>query len=246
LENRTPADANYTNIERFCSGADVILDGLDNPETRFLLNDVSLKHGIPWVYGGAIGSLGMTMTIVPGKSACYRCVRPVMPLRKDANIPTCETAGIVGTVPAVVGALQATETFKLLLGSDEINRKLTTVDVWSGRVRCADVRPRDDCPACHVRYEALEARFVVQAVSFCGQSRAVQVVDTRVTQVSLGGLAARLESSSVISRNEYMLHFTSGENEMIVFADGRAIIKGTVDEELATRLYATHIASWGC
>jgi len=123
------ADANYTNIERFCSSADVILDGLDNFETRLLINDVALKHKIPWVYGGAIASNGMTMTIIPGETPCLRCVSPVLP--DPGTIPTCETAGIVGTVPAVIGALQATEAIKILVG-DEINRELITVDIWKG------------------------------------------------------------------------------------------------------------------
>jgi len=108
----TVADVNYTNIERLCCGADVILDGLDNFETRFLINDVALKHRIPWIYGGAIASNGMTTTIIPGETPCFRCFSSSLP--EPGTTPTCETAGVVGTAPAIIGALQATEAIKIL------------------------------------------------------------------------------------------------------------------------------------
>ncbi|MFC1914543.1 ThiF family adenylyltransferase, partial [Chloroflexota bacterium] len=134
------ADANYTNIERFCSGADVILDGLDNRETRFLINDVALKHKIPWIYGGALASQGMTMTIIPGDAPCFRCVAPVLP--EPGIILTCETAGIVGTVPAIVASLQATEAMKILVGSKEINRGIIHIDVWKFSFQQLKLEPR--------------------------------------------------------------------------------------------------------
>ncbi len=110
------ADANYTNIETFCRDADVILDGLDNSETRFLINDVSLRHKIPWVYGGAIASSGMTMTLIPGETPCFRCISPVLPTPQTTL--TCETAGIVSTAPAIIGSIQATEAMKIMVGEE--------------------------------------------------------------------------------------------------------------------------------
>ena len=233
------ADANYTNIERFCRGADVILDGLDNFETRFLINDVALKHRIPWVYGGAIASHGMTMTIIPGETPCFRCVSPVLPDPKTT--PTCETAGIVGTVPAIIGSLQATEAMKILVGSEDINRKLIIVDVWKGAFDQLKIEPREDCPACHGKYEFLESRFGIKTTSLCGQSRAVQVVNTNVREIVLDELVARLQKVGHVSQNELMLSFIADDHEMIVFGDGRAIIKNTIDESLAKELYIKYI-----
>jgi molybdopterin/thiamine biosynthesis adenylyltransferase len=234
------ADVNYTNIERFCFGADVILDGLDNFETRFLINDVALKHKIPWVYGGAIASSGITMTIIPGETACFRCISPVLP--DPGTIPTCETAGIVGTVPAVIGALQATEAIKILVGA-EVNRELITVDVWSGASHHVKLAPREDCPACHGKYDFLGERFVIKTTSFCGQSRAVQVVNTEVTHIALDELAAQLRSAGSVSHNEFMLRFSVDDKEIIVFPDGRAIITNTIDESLARELYNKYVAN---
>ena len=229
------ADANYTNIEKLCRGSDVILDGLDNFETRFLINDVALKHKIPWVYGGAIASNGMTMTIIPDETPCFMCISPILP--NPGTAPTCETAGIVGTAPAVIGSLQATEAMKILVGAEEINRGLIIVDVWKGDFDHLKIEPRVDCPACHGKYEFLEERFVLKSTPLCGQSRAVQVVNTRVREIALDELAARLKKVGDVSYNEYMLRFTAGDHEMIVFPDGRAIIKNTVDESLARKLY---------
>jgi len=232
------ADANYTNIEGFCSGADVILDGLDNFETRLLINDVALKHKIPWVYGGVIASQGMTMVIVPGEPPCLRCISPVLP--DPGTTPTCETAGVVGTVPAVIGALQATEAIKILVGA-EINRELITVDIWKGTFHHLKVASRKGCPACHGKYDFLDERFVIKTASFCGQSRAVQVVNTKVTQIALDELAAKLRGAGDVSHNEFMLRFRVDGKEIIVFPDGRAIINYTFDKSLARELYAKYV-----
>jgi len=241
------ADANYTNIEGFCSGADLILDGLDNLETRFLINDVAMKHKIPWVYGGAIASSGMTMTIIPGETPCLRCIHPVLP---DPGIaPTCETAGIVGTVPAVVGAIQATEAMKILIGADT-NKELITLDIWRGAFHQLKIMPRQDCPACHGKYEFLDEKFHLKTTSFCGQSRAIQVINTEVTEIDLDELAVRLKNLGDVRSNEFMLRFSVNDvddvedvdnNEIIVFPDGRAIIRNTTDESVASKLYDIYV-----
>ena len=232
------ADVNYTNVEGFCFGADVILDGLDNFETRLLINDVSLKHKIPWVYGGAIAASGMTMNIIPGETPCLRCISPVLP--DPGTTPTCETAGIVGTVPAVIGALQATEALKILVGV-EVNRELITIDIWRDTFRHFNPARREDCPACHGKYDFLDERFAIKTTSFCGQSRAVQVVNTKVTQIALDELAAKLKGAGDVSQNEFRLRFSINGKEMIVFPDGRAIINNTVDESVARELYAKYV-----
>ncbi len=233
------ADANYTNIERFCLGADVILDGLDNFETRFLINDVALKHKVPWIYGGAIASSGMTMTIIPGETPCFRCISPLLP--EPGTTPTCETAGVVGTLPAAIGALQATEAMKILVGA-RVNSRLITVDCWESAFFSFEVRPRQDCPACHGKYDFLEETFVVKATSLCGQSRAVQVVSTEAPEIDLGELAERLKNVGQVIQNEFMLRFNVADKEIIVFPDSRAIIKNTIDESLAKELYFKHVS----
>jgi adenylyltransferase/sulfurtransferase len=235
------ADVNYTNVEEFCCGADVILDGLDNIETRFLINDVSLKCKIPWVYGGAIGSTGMTMTVIPGKTPCFRCFHPSLPF--PGSIPTCETAGIVGTVPAIIGSIQATEAMKILVGVEEINREIIMIDVWKGICEHIRIERRKGCPTCGDRYEFLEAKFTVRTTSLCGQSRAVQVVNTKVTAVDLDKIAARLQDVSNIRREEYMLRFDADNYEIMIFPDGRAIIKNTIDESQAKDLYNKYMGA---
>lgn len=237
------ADANYTNIEGFCHGADVILDGLDNFETRFLVNDTALKLKIPWVYGGAIASSGMTMTIIPGEPPCLRCISPVLP-PPDASL-TCETAGVVGTAPAVIASLQATEAIKILVGAEKIKRELIVIDVWEGTFHNLKVEPRPGCPACRGQYEFLETKFALRTVSLCGQSRAVQVVNTRVSEIALDGLARRLSKIGNVSCNEFMLRFTAGDDEIVVFPDGRAIIKNTIDESQARALYSKYVSDLG-
>lgn len=233
------ADVNYTNIEELCGGADVILDGLDNPETRFLINDFSLKHKIPWVYGAAIASAGMTMTIIPRETPCLGCIYPTLPL--PGTTPTCQTAGVVGTVPAIIGSIQATEAMKILIGAKEINHDLIAIDVWDGTFERLKIKPRENCPACAGKYEFLEEKFDIKTTVLCGQSRAVQVVHTKVRAISLNKLAARLKGSGDVIQTKNMLHFIIGKYEITVFPDGRAVIKNTIDESLAKELYDSYV-----
>jgi adenylyltransferase/sulfurtransferase len=235
------ADANHSNIERFSQGTDVILDGLDNFETRYLINDVALKHKIPWVYGGAIASSGMTMTIIPGETPCFRCVSHTLP--SPGTTPTCETAGVVGTAPAIIGSLQATEAMKILVDAEEVNRELIIIDVWEVSFHHLKVVPRGNCPACNGKYEFLESKFDIKTTSLCGQSRAVQVVNTGVKEIAFAELAERLKGEGEVTYNEFMLHFSGDTYEIIVFPDGRAIVKNTIDESLAKELYIKYIGA---
>ena len=146
-------EVNQTSIEGLVSGANVILDGTDNFEIRLLMNDVSLKQNIPWIYGGAVASLGMTMTIIPHQTACFRCR---FPSADPKAIFTSDTAGIIGPAPFVIGSLEAAEAMKILVGAEEVNRDLIFIDVWRGTFQRLRVNPRQDCPACQGRYEFLE------------------------------------------------------------------------------------------
>ncbi len=234
------ADVNYTNIERLVTGADLILDGLDNLETRFLINDVSLKHKIPWVYGGAVSSSGMTISIIPDETPCFRCVS-ASPTGRGIAL-TCDTAGVISPAPFIIGSLQTAEAMKILVGAEEINRDLIIIDVWKGEFSRFKIGRRADCPACRGEYEFLEARFGTRTTSLCGQN-AVQVLNPRVRSISLEDLAAQLKLVGRVTYNEFMLRFVVDAQEMFIFPDGRAIVKNTADESLARGLYAKYIGA---
>ncbi|MFC1862029.1 ThiF family adenylyltransferase, partial [Chloroflexota bacterium] len=233
------ADVNYTNIESLVRDADIILDGLDNFEARLLINDVSLKHKIPWVYGGAISSLGMTMTIIPHETPCFRCFSPVSVGR--GLIQTCDTAGVISPIPFIIGSLQTAEAMKILVGSGDINQGLITIDVWKGIFHHFKINHRRDCPACQGRYEFLEGKLGERTAVLCGQN-AVQV-HPKTGDISLKELATHLKAAGDVSYNEFMLRFLTDTHEMIIFPDGRAIIKNTVDTSLARGLYAKYIGT---
>ncbi len=234
------ADVNLTNIGRFTHDADLILDGLDNFETRFLINDVSLKHKIPWVYGGAIASRGMTMNIIPGETPCFRCLVSMVP--DPEVVLTCDTAGVISPAPFIVGSLQVAEAMKILIGAKEINRDLIVVDVWKGTFQRVKVTPRKDCPACRGKYEFLDGKFRVRTTSLCAQN-AVQVLNSGLRAISFKELAARLQPIAEVSYNEFTLRFTMNGHEVVVFPDGRAIIGNTTDKSLARGLYAKYIGT---
>ncbi len=232
------ADVNYTNIEDFLSGADVVVDGLDNVETRLLINDACLKHKIPWVYGGAISSMGMTATIIPGETPCFRCLHP-FPI-PSGHIWTCDTAGVLAPAPFVIGSLQAMEAVKILVGSAEVNRKLLIVDVWRNEFNSYSFARRPDCPACSGKYEFLDGKWGVQTTKLCGQN-SVQIVSSKAGKLSLAELAGRLSRLGNVTFNEFMLTFIIDSQEMVVFPDGRAIVKNTNDISIARALYAKYI-----
>ncbi len=232
------ADVHYANIEDLVQGADLILDGLDNPETRFLINDVSLKHGIPWIYGGAIETYGMTMNIIPGKTPCFRCVFPSVP--PPGVIPTCDRAGVISPAPSIIGSLQTVEAMKILTGAEEISRDVVFVDVWQGVFNRFKPSFRPDCPACQGNYEFLQRQFGVRTTILCGQY-SVQVLDPRVEKLSLPDLAQQLKASGEVSFNEGMLNFKVNGHEMVIFPDGRLILRNSFDEPLARDLYVKYI-----
>ena len=234
------ADVNYANIERLVTGTDLIVDGLDNLETRLIINDVSLKHKMPWVYGGAISTIGMTMNIIPHETPCFRCISANPTVGGVAL--TCDTAGVISPAPFIIGSLQTAEAMKILVGSREINRDLITIDVWKGKFNRFNINRRADCPTCRGEYEFLEARYGTRTTSLCGQN-AVQVLNPELASLSLEELARRLKPLGEVSYNEFMLRFLVGSNEMVIFPDRRAIVKNTTDESLARGLYNKYIGS---
>jgi len=233
------ADVHYGNIEKLVASADLIMDGLDNPETRFLINDVSLKHKIPWIYGGAIITYGMTMNIIPGETPCFRCVFHSPPPK--GMIPTCDTAGVIAPAPMLIASLQSAEALKILVGAREINRDVVTVDVWQGSFDRFRPAFDPDCPACRGNYEFLKPEFGIRSTVLCGQY-SVQVNDPGMEKLSLNKLARQLETQGEVENKEIMLEFKTDGKEMVIFPDGRLILKNSFDETMAKDLYFKYIS----
>jgi molybdopterin/thiamine biosynthesis adenylyltransferase len=236
-------DIDRTNIVELCQDADIILDGTDNFEIRYLINDVAVKLGKPWVYGGSIGSHGQTMTIVPGETPCLRCVFEAAPAPGEAG--TCETAGVLSPIVNIVASFQVAEAIKLLTGKrDKLNRELIYIDVWENiqrRIKIAPLLGKVDCPCCkHRRFEWLDGAHGAQTTSLCGRN-AVQVAHRSATKLNFEDLAKHLEMLGEVSYNRFLLKFVADGHEFTVFPDGRAIIKGTSDVDKARTLYAKYI-----
>ncbi len=233
------ADLSARNVQRLLHDADLVLDGTDNFETRFLINDFCVRQGIPWIYAGCLGAEGQAMTIVPGESACLACLVPDCP--RPGALPTCETAGVLGPAVGVVASWQAGEAIKILAGKREaITRGLVVFELWQGRVRriAADrVLGEQPCRAC-VRREFiyLQSDRQAPAVTLCG-SNAVQVTPPE-TRLDPGELAARWQGLGEVSLGEGFVRLQTPDCQLTVFADGRAIIRGTTDPAMARSWYA--------
>jgi molybdopterin-synthase adenylyltransferase len=232
------ADLTAANAEEALDGCDVILDGTDNFETRYLINDFAVSRGVPWIYGAAVGSYGISMPIVPHAGACFACVYPSPP---PGVQPTCETEGILGAVTSFIASLQTADAVKLL-AAETVSARITTVDVWTGAIRQIPMPERDvDCPACgHRRFEYLQGKRR-SPVSLCGRN-AVQIHE-RQRPLDLRALGGQLSPLGDVRVNEFALRFFPSPYEMTIFADGRAIIKGTTDVGVARSLYARYIGS---
>ena len=232
------ADLVSTNAEELLSGVDLILDGTDNFETRYLINDFAVRQRTPWIYGGAIGSYGIVMPVLPGKTACLKCLYPEPP---SGAQPTCETAGVLNAAPAAVAAFQVGLALRVLSGhAGEISPRITTLDVWTGAIhQAAQPGPQPDCPACGRRtFPHLEGRRRIP-ISLCGRN-AVQIHE-RDKPIDLTALKSQLEPLGRVMANEFALRFFVSPYELTVFADGRAIIKGTDDVAVARSLYARYV-----
>ena len=232
------ADLTASNAEQLLGRVDLILDGTDNFDTRYLINDFSVSRSIPWVYGAAVGSYGLAMPVVPGRTPCLRCVYPNPP---QSARPTCETAGVVNVIASLVASYQVADALKILCGqADRVEARITTVDVWQGGTRQIAAPPRDpECPACGRRQFPYLEESRREPVRLCGRS-AVQVQE-REQSLDLAELKARLERIGEVRANEFAVRFFVPPYEMTIFPDGRAIIKGTSDAGLARSLYARYI-----
>ena len=237
-------DVNHSNIERLIGDCDVVLDGTDNFSTRYLINDACVKHNVNWIYGAAVGSYGVTMTIQPHEGPCLRCVFPEAP--PAASAPTCDTAGVIMPIISVVAAVQVTEALKLLTGHTEsLHKSLMQFDVWRNEWRRIGHRASapPDCLTCGLgRFETLEAEDREFAAVLCGR-HAVQVSPSHPVQVDLIALSQKLKSAGEVRGNDYLLRFRTGDYELTVFQDARSIIRGTDDIATARSLYAKYVGN---
>lgn len=235
------ADVNNSNIESLIDGCDLVLDGTDNFQVRYLINDACVKHSKTWIYGAAVSSYGTTMTVIPGKTPCLRCIFDEMP---DAgSAPTCDTAGVIMPIISSISSIQVAEAIKLLVGdTDSLHGSLIQIDVWQNDWRKVKLSgPNPDCKTCGERgFEFLDADAQEFSAVLCGRN-AVQIAPPRPTTIDLAALAAKLSNIPDIKWNEYLVRFTVGENEITVFRDGRAIVKGTDDITAARSLYSRFV-----
>jgi molybdopterin-synthase adenylyltransferase len=233
-----PVDLNADNIETLLAGADVILDGTDNFETRFLINELAVREGVPWVYGAAVGSGGTVLPVLPGRTACLACM--VDPGLNDAG-PSCETVGILNAASAAIAAIQVGEAVKILAGRLEaVASRAVTLDLWAGRPRAVDVERDPDCPTCARRqFPRLERAGERRPATLCGRN-AVQVHE-RPRTIDLDKLRAALEPLGEVRSNEYAVRFLTPPYALTIFGDGRAIIQGVNDVALARSLYARYV-----
>lgn len=237
-----------------CPALGVIVDGTDNFETRYLINDLAVKHGVPWVYGAAVGMSGMSMTIVPGVTPCLRCAFEEPPEAGSAAASaTCDTVGVFSPVTAIVGSVQAGEALKILAGrADAVAPGLLTIDGWSGAMRRVDLATaRPDCPCCGRReFPFLSGERGSASVTLCGRG-SVQVTPERGGRVDLAALAARLAPHGAFELTRFLVRgVLAGERgdgtspvTLTVFTDGRAIVGGVTRVEVARALYARYVGA---
>ena len=233
-------DLTPDNAAELLAGVDMVLDGTDNFETRYLINDYAVSEGVPWIYTAAVGSYGVTLTVLPGETACLACIFPDSP---RGIVETCDTSGILNSAVNLMASIAATEAMKLAIGArDKLRRTLLSYDVWSNdHAEIGAARPRKDCRACGERafvYLAGEGR---PHITLCGRN-SVQIHE-RQRPVDFGEMTRRLNAHGVVRHNEFVLKFWREPYEMTLFPDGRAIIKGTTDTAIARSLYARFVGS---
>jgi molybdopterin-synthase adenylyltransferase len=234
------ADLAPGNIEQLLDGVQLILDGTDNFETRYLINDFAIQKSRPWIYAAAVGSYAVTLNVLPGESACLACLFPDSP---RGTFETCETAGILNSVASLVASIEAAEALKILVGATEkVRRTLLAFDIWSNdRSEIAAARPHAGCRACGQQdfiHLAGEGR---PHLTLCGRN-SVQIHE-RHRPVDFDEMTERLRPHGTVRHNAFVLKFWREPYELTLFPDGRAIIKGTTDTAVARSLYARFVGS---
>ena len=231
-------DVNHKNIESIINGVDVVIDGTDNMFIRFLINDACVKHGIPWIYGGAIETQGMTMNIMPNKTPCFRCI--IQDLPAAGLLPTCDTVGVLNSIPTIIASIESTESIKILLKKD-VNKDLLIYDVWSHDFQKIRIKKKKNCECCvKHNFVFLNAEKKEVTVSLCGRG-AIQITPANSMKISFDELAHKLQKVGEVENREIILRFKIPKYELNVFRNGRTIITGTNDKKIAKSLYAKYI-----
>jgi molybdopterin-synthase adenylyltransferase len=236
------ADVTPQNVAELLDGFDVILDGTDNFETRFLVNDFAVQAGRPWIYAAAVGSYGLTFAIRPEVTACLACLLET-PDAGSLLEETCDTVGVIGPIVNLVASLEATEALKILSGRGEaLHGRLVSCDVWSGKIQSIAVLRDPQCRAC-VRHEFSYLAGKAQPhITLCGRD-SVQIHEHR-RSLDLAALGEKISAAGIaVKKNDFLLKFGIAPYELTVFADGRAILKGSTDPAVARSLYARYIGA---
>jgi molybdopterin-synthase adenylyltransferase len=236
--NSHTIDVNPQNIENLVSGYDLVIDGTDNFETRFLINDICMKLKIPWIYGGAVSSLGMTMNILPFKTACLRCAIDSLP--SPGSTKTCDNLGIIPTIANIVASIQATEAIKILVNSGSISEELIVIDLWENRFVKIKIKRDKSCPSCSGKFEYLESRESKEFMSICGNN-ATQYKPTGNICLDLKTLGAKLDMLGNVKLTDKILKFKNQQDEFLVFQDGRMIIYGLKEHGRIRSTYSKYI-----
>lgn len=234
------ADLTPGNAAELLSSVDLILDGTDNFETRYLINDFAVSIGKPWIYSAGVASYAVTLTILPGETACLACIFPDSP---RGTVETCDTSGILNSAVNLVASIAVSEAMKLLVGArDKLRRTLLSWDVWeAGRSEISTAEPRPGCRCCQRREFVHLAGEGRPHITLCGRN-SVQIHE-RQRPVDFGEITERLKPHGAVRHNEFVLKFWRDPYEMTLFPDGRAIIKGTTDTAIARSLYARYVGS---
>jgi molybdopterin-synthase adenylyltransferase len=230
-------DVNPSNVEEYIKDVDLVLDALDNFETRFVINDACAKQARPWIYSSAVGSYGLVMPIIPGKSPCLRCMIGSLPA--PGSSPTCDTTGVIGPITHIIASIQAAEALKWITGSREMkNIELITYDVWTHRYHglSLDSDVMKTCPVCaEGRFEYLNGS-PLRTVTLCGRN-AVQLIPGVRSDLDFSRLSRSIGTSGIVQYNEFLLRCSTPPFELTLFKDGRAIVKGTEDPGVARSFY---------
>lgn len=239
-------DITHLNINRLADGVDLIMDGTDNFETRLLINDYALMHRVPWVHGGCLGASGQVMSILPGETACFRCLVPDVP-PADA-MPTCDTAGVLGPAIGIVASWQAAEALKILSGKLEaVCRKMITIDTWDTSCRLVSLdalRAANLCPACTGSdFPFLSGQRAVTATVICGKNAVQLAPSVGASAIDLTRMAERLAPLGKLSSNPFLLRLTTPQHVLTLFRDGRTIVEGTTEPAEARTVVAKLLGS---
>ncbi|MDI6708959.1 MAG: ThiF family adenylyltransferase [Candidatus Thermoplasmatota archaeon] len=237
-------DVNPVSIEGIIKDMNLVLDATDNLETRFLINDVCIKNKIPWVYGGAVSTYGMSLSVIPNLTPCLRCVFPEMP--EPASLPTCELVGVLNTIPTIIGSIEATEALKILIGDYEaINKNLLIYDAWRNDFKTVKIQKNEKCKCCvehEFEFLTAKARDIIRKLRGVN---AVQIIPVKQSKISLEELASKLEKLGEvkIDKSKIFLEFKINSYVLKIFWNARTVVYGTGDEKIAKSLCAKYVGT---